>query len=135
MSFPCCDRRSPIALYRDWSLSRRIQTHRRRADKRKSPAAVHGEAEAIRDTLTVSIEDENAFLADPDTSKKEKNVTETRVDGFQNSLYSLDPAVQKAEALLATAEQDLNALSNEYDDAFDQLTSAVEEEIEADEGE
>ncbi len=82
-------------------------------------------------TLENAIEAEEAFVAHSETDKKAKKTAEERLTELKAARDAVKPATEAARELLKKQGDDIKALKDEYEAAFDALCGIVDEKISA----
>jgi hypothetical protein len=87
------------------------------------------EADLIKHTLDDTIAAERAFLAEKRGSDADKKAAEARIAELSKSKASVDGALQQANALVPTFDDEIRKIQREYDNAFDGLTRKLRDKV------
>lgn len=80
-------------------------------------------------TYDAAIASERAFQAEKRTTAPEKKASEDRIAEINKSRAGLDAAVQQGTSLQPKLDEQVQAVTREYDDALAKLLAAIDEKI------
>jgi hypothetical protein len=83
------------------------------------------EASQIKRTLDQSIADERAFQAEPGRKEGDKKASNERIAKMEDGKVRIDAAIPPLQALVKEIDQRNQAMTKEYNDAFDALKKAI----------
>jgi hypothetical protein len=90
------------------------------------------DADEVQRTFDASLAAERAFQAEKRTTAPEKKASEDRIAEINKSRALLDSAVKQASSLLPQLDDQVLAITREYDDALAKLLAAIDEKAKAD---
>ncbi len=85
------------------------------------------EAGDVKQTLDASIAAERSFQAEKRTTAPEKKASDERIADLNKSRALLDSSVQQGNSLLPKLDEQVQAMTREYDDALSKLLAAIDE--------
>jgi hypothetical protein len=89
-----------------------------------------GEAADVRRTLDEAVTAERAYLSEyKKMTEPEKKAVEARIADLGKSKAALDAAIQQAEAVVPTIEDEVKKIQKEYDDAVAALKSKIKDKV------
>lgn len=83
------------------------------------------EVDDVKRTAAEVVEAEHAFQAEKKVTDPEKKASQARIEEINKSQASLDAALQQAQALVPTFEDELKKIQREYDDALEGLKAKL----------
>ena len=85
------------------------------------------EAGEVQRTFDAAIAAERAFQAEKRTTAPEKKASDERIAEINKSRALLDSAVKQGNSLLPRLDEQVQAMTREYDDALSKLLAAIDE--------
>jgi hypothetical protein len=85
------------------------------------------EADRIKRTFDEGVEAEKAFQSGKKVTDADKKASQARIEEMSKSKALLDSAVQQANAVAPSMDDEVQKLKKEYDDALDALKARVRE--------
>jgi len=89
------------------------------------------DAEAVSKTLDAAIADEEGRASDGNLSKSERKAAEERVKQLRESRGPVEGVAEDSKRLLKEFDEQLEAITKAYDEAFEGLLSATEQSVAA----
>lgn len=90
------------------------------------------EIDDVKRTLDASVAAERSFQAESRTTAPEKKASEERIAEIEKSRALLDSAVKQGSSLLPQLDDQIKAITKEYDDALAKLLASIDEKAKSD---
>jgi hypothetical protein len=90
------------------------------------------ESSDVQRTFDSAVASERAFQAEKRTTAPEKKASDDRIADLEKSRASFDAAVKQGIALQPKLDEQVQAMTREYDDALAKLLAAVDEKAKSD---
>ncbi len=90
------------------------------------------EIDEVKRTLDASVAAERSFQAESRTTAPEKKASEERIAEIEKSRALLDSAVKQGSSLLPQLDDQIKAITKEYDDALAKLLASIDEKAKSD---